>query len=205
VPFWLRELFIAIQPYFFTVMATLVSACATITTGSGQTVNVLTDPEGAACIFRRDGAVIGIVNPTPGGLSVTKSHLAIEVDCRKDGFLDAVGAVGRQFQPMTFGNIILGGLIGVFVDAASGATAQYDASVSIRLTPAEFEDALSRDKFFDLQRDTLIDQAKLVKGRITATCQPADCEAQLGLAGNEELRGLERIETMRKSARLKSP
>ena len=97
------------------LVAMFVSACATITTGTGQTVNVMTEPEGAVCIFRRDNAVIGVVNPTPGSLSVTKSHAAIEVDCRKEGFLDAVGAVGRQFQPMTFGNIILGGLIGVIV------------------------------------------------------------------------------------------
>jgi len=185
--------------------AILASGCATITTGSGQTVNVLTEPEGAACIFRRDGAVIGIVNPTPGSLSVTKSHAGIEVDCRKEGFLDAVGAVGRQFQPMTFGNIILGGLIGIIVDAASGATAQYDSTISIRLTPAEFDDSQSRDKFFDLQRETLIAQAKLVKERIANACQSSDCDAQLRLADEEERHGLTRIESMRKSARLKSP
>jgi hypothetical protein len=187
------------------LVAMFVSACATITTGTGQTVNVMTEPEGAVCIFRRDNAVIGVVNPTPGSLSVTKSHAAIEVDCRKEGFLDAVGAVGRQFQPMTFGNIILGGLIGVIVDAASGATAQYDATVSIRLTPAEFADAQARDSFFDLQRETLVTQSKLVKERIAGGCLRADCEAQIRLAGEEEMRGLARIEVMRKNARIKAP
>jgi hypothetical protein len=182
---------------------TLAGGCATITTGSAQNVNVMTEPEGAACIFRREGAVIGIVNPTPGSLSVTKSHVAIEVDCRKEGFLDAVGTIGRQFQPMTFGNIILGGLIGVIVDAASGATAQYDPTVSIRMTPAEFDDPESRDKFFELQKETLISQTKLVKVRIANTCHSSDCDAQLRLAGEEEQRGLARIESMRKSARLK--
>jgi hypothetical protein len=187
------------------LVSMFASACATITTGSSQTVNVMTEPEGAACIFRREDAVIGVVNPTPGSLSVTKSHAAIEVDCRKEGFLDAIGAVGRQFQPMTFGNIIFGGLIGVIVDAASGATAQYDATVSIRLTPAEFADTQARDNFFDLQRETLVTQSRLVKERIAGSCQAADCDAQLRLAEEQELRGLTRIEAMRKNARIKAP
>lgn len=185
------------------LLAVLANGCATITTGSAQNVNVLTEPEGAACIFRRNGSVIGIVNPTPGSLSVTKSHTAIEIDCRKAGFLDATGTVGRQFQPMTFGNVILGGLIGVIVDAASGATAQYDPTVSIRMTPAEFDDSESRDRFFELQRETLVSQTKLVKERIATSCSATDCDRQLRLAIEAEQQGLDRIESMRKSAKLK--
>jgi hypothetical protein len=185
-------------------VAWLACGCATITTGSGQAVNVITEPEGAACIFRRDGAVIGIVNPTPGSLSITKSHTAIDVDCRKEGFLDAIGSVGKQFQPMTFGNIILGGLIGVIVDVASGATAQYEPTVSIRLTPAEFDDQQARDRFFDQQKATLVAQTKLVRERIANACRSTDCDAQLRLANEEEQRALARIESMRKSARIKS-
>jgi hypothetical protein len=105
---------------------------------------------------------------------------------------------------MTFGNILLGGLIGVIVDVASGATAQYDPSVSIRLTPAEFDNPQSRDKFFDQQKATLIVQAKLVRERIVGACRTTDCDAQLRLATEEEQRALARIESMRTSARVKS-
>jgi len=56
--------------------------------------------------FRREGEVIGIVNPTPGSLTVKKSHADIDVTCVKEGFVDAVGRVGSKFQAMTFGNIL---------------------------------------------------------------------------------------------------
>jgi hypothetical protein len=181
----------------------LLGGCATLTTSSSQTVTLTTEPPGAACTFKREGEVIGIVNPTPGSLSVKKSHADIDVTCVKEGFLDAVGRVGSKFQAMTFGNILFGGIIGIVVDAASGATAEYEANVAIRMTPAEFPSIEARDKFFDLQRETFVTQARQVKERISSMCQPPDCERQLALAADEEKAGLARIEMQRQSARVK--
>ncbi len=42
-----------------------LGGCATLTTSSSQTVTLTTEPPGAACTFKREGEVIGIVNPTP--------------------------------------------------------------------------------------------------------------------------------------------
>ena len=39
--------------------------------------------------------------------------------------------MASEFQAMTFGNILFGGLIGVVVDAASGATHEYPPLVTI--------------------------------------------------------------------------
>lgn len=183
--------------------STLLGGCATLTTSASQTVTLTTEPPGAACTFKREGEVIGIVNPTPGSLSVKKSHADIDVNCVKEGFLDAVGRVGSKFQAMTFGNILFGGIIGIVVDAASGATAEYEANVAIRMTPAEFPSIEARDKFFDLQRETFVTQATQVKERISSMCQPPDCERQLALAADEEKAGLARIEMQRQSARVK--
>lgn len=183
--------------------STLLGGCATLTTSASQTVTLTTEPPGAACTFKREGEVIGIVNPTPGSLSVKKSHADIDVTCVKEGFLDAVGRVGSKFQAMTFGNILFGGIIGIVVDAASGATAEYEANVAIRMTPAEFPSIEARDKFFDLQRETFVTQATQVKERISSMCQPPDCERQLALAADEEKAGLARIEMQRQSARVK--
>ena len=90
----------------------LCGGCATLTTSSSQTVTVQTDPPGAICEFMRDRAVVGIVNPTPGTLLVSKSRLDMTIRCDKDGYLEATGAVGSRFQAMTFGNILFGGLVG---------------------------------------------------------------------------------------------
>lgn len=197
----------------------LLSGCATLTTSSSQNVTVTTEPPGAACSFKRDGQVIGVVNPTPGSLSVSKSHTAIDVSCAKEGFLDATGAVGSRFQAMTFGNILFGGIIGIVVDAASGATAKYDPTITIRLIPSEFADAAARDRFFDEQRDTFVAQARQVRARISEMCQSSahrsdagsiggaspNCDDQLRLAGEEEKAGLARIEAQRQTARIKTP
>jgi hypothetical protein len=184
--------------------SSLLGGCATLTTSPSQTVTLTTEPPGAACTFRRDGEVIGIVNPTPGSLSVKKSHADIDVSCVKEGFIDAVGRVGSKFQAMTFGNILFGGIIGIAVDAVSGATAEYEANVAIRLTPVEFPSAEARDRFFDQQRQTFVDQAKQVRERISSMCSPPDCEQQLRQADDEEKAGLARIETQRQAARIKA-
>lgn len=197
----------------------LLSGCATLTTSSSQTVTMTTEPPGAACTFKRDGQVIGVVNPTPGSLSVSKSHTAIDVSCVKEGFVDATGSVGSKFQAMTFGNILFGGIIGIVVDAASGATAEYEPTITIRLTPSEFADAAARDRFFDEQRDTFVAQAKQVRARISEKCQSGgrasgagsmgvaspNCDDQLRMADEEEKSGLARIEAQRQTARIKTP
>jgi hypothetical protein len=183
--------------------SSLLGGCATLTTSSSQTVTLTTEPPGAACTFKREGEVIGIINPTPGSLTVSKSHSDIDVSCTREGYLDAVGRVGSKFQAMTFGNILFGGIIGIAVDAVSGATAEYEANVSIRMTPAEFASVEARDKFFDQQRETFLAQARQVKERISSMCKPPDCEQQLRLAADEEKAGLARIEAQRQAARVK--
>ena len=207
---------------------TMLSGCATITMGSSQTVVLTTEPVGAACTFNRDGAVVGVINPTPGSLNVSKSHSTIDVSCVKDGFLDAKGVVGKHFQPMTFGNILFGGIIGIVVDAASGATAEYEPTVSIRLIPSTFANIEARDNFFDQERESFIAQAKLVRERITKLCEGGecdvfaksgldprpqvrkmcntnDCDRQLRLADEEQKLGLERIEVQRNTSTIKAP
>lgn len=187
-----------------TLALSLLGGCATLTTSSSQTVTLTTEPPGAACTFKRDGEVIGIVNPTPGSLTVNKSHADIDVTCVKVDYIDAIGRVGSKFQAMTFGNILFGGIIGIVVDAASGATAEYEANVAIRLTPAEFPNEQARDRFFEQQRETFVAQAKQVKDRIARMCEPANCDRQLKLADEEERAGLARIEAQRQSARIKA-
>jgi hypothetical protein len=56
---------------------------------------------------------------------VHKSQEPIQVKCTKDGFADATGSIPANFQGWTIGNAILGGVIGVVVDAESGAMHEY--------------------------------------------------------------------------------
>ena len=160
----------------------LCSGCATITKGTSQTVTIDTDPSGATCTMTRDAKTLAVVNPTPGSVSIVKSSAPITVLCRKPDFLDAAGTLTSQFQAMTFGNVLFGGLIGVVVDAASGATHEYDPIITITLIPAQFPDTAARDAFFDRMRSTLIREAAEVKARIEKQCRGTQCDQELGAA-----------------------
>lgn len=115
----------------------LLGGCATITKGTTQSVMVDTNPEGAICRFSRFDKEIAVVNPTPGMLSIEKSKAPLTVICTRDGYYPNSGALKANFEPMAWGNILLGGIVGVIIDAASGADAKYDALIKITLQKIE--------------------------------------------------------------------
>lgn len=112
------------------------TACASITTGTSQSVSVLTEPAGAMCVVSRNGETLGIINPTPGSLTVSKSSSALTVRCERAGYQVGLSTVPAGMQAMTAGNLLLGGVIGLGIDAASGAMNQYPSNVSLAL-PAQ--------------------------------------------------------------------
>ncbi len=115
------------------IFAVIITGCATITTGTTQSILVDTKPAGAICRFSREGKEIGVVNPTPGMFVIDKSVIPMSAICTKDGYFPTTGAVQSHFQPVTLGNVLLGGVVGVIVDTASGAQSIYEASITIDL------------------------------------------------------------------------
>ena len=115
----------------FLLPMTLLSACATIVNGSSQTVTLSTAPPGATCTVDRMGARIGAVAQTPGSLRLDKSKNDLTVTCSKPGFQTATVTKPSSFGGATFGNIIAGGVIGVVVDAASGANYEYPGDIRL--------------------------------------------------------------------------
>jgi hypothetical protein len=182
--------------------AVVTAGCATITTGGFQTITVRTEPEGADCRFSQDGNVVARVNPTPGPILVGKTSSGISVLCRKDGYQDTAGIVGSEFQPMTLGNILLGGLIGVVVDASTGATAKYPETVTFLLVPHEFKNAMDRDRFFADLADSFLRDYEIVLGRIKKSCLPESCERQLRVAEAGRAAKLAEIEQKRLLAKV---
>lgn len=181
--------------------APFLTGCATITTGTDQRVEILTDPEGAACSFTRNGESIGEVNPTPGHLTVSKANADILVNCSKEGYFENAGKVGSKFQAMTFGNILFGGLIGVIIDVASGATTEYEPRIKITMVPTGFPSIADRDSFFDRLKRVLSEESKEVRDRIQAQCGAApQCGQQLALADEEEKKANAQLESQRERA-----
>jgi hypothetical protein len=124
-------------PICLILIVVVTTGCATITTGTSQAVLVDTEPTGAICRFSRLNKEIGVVNPTPGMLSVDKSIYPLSATCTKDGFYPAGGLLNSNYQPMTMGNILFGGIVGIVIDSASGAQSIYDASIKVTLKKIE--------------------------------------------------------------------
>ena len=181
----------------------LLPACATITQGSTDTVTIDTRPPGASCEIKQDGQVIAFINPTPGSMVVPKSKNDIAVLCQRDGYESAAGAMASEFAGMTFGNILFGGVIGVAVDAASGAMNQYPPLITLTLQPKEFRDLDEKDDFFDNQRDEFIRQYDATVARIKDRCEDRiECDRQIAAAEKAKETKLIEIEQHRLAARV---
>ncbi len=115
------------------------TGCATILAGKSQTVTVNTNPPGARCELIREGRVIGTVENTPGAITLVKSKHDIDVLCRKDGFGESKGFADSGIEGATFGNIVLGGLIGWGIDSAVGADNKYPELLNVNLVPMTAE------------------------------------------------------------------
>lgn len=114
--------------------AVALSGCATVIKGSSQTVGIATPPtSGATCILTSSQGNWTVV--TPGAVTVEKSKEDIQARCTKEGWQDAVAIIPSNFQGWTVGNLLLGGVIGFGVDAATGAINEYPHSFQIPMTP----------------------------------------------------------------------
>ncbi len=151
-----------------------MSGCATLVKGTSQSITVNTKPTGATCTLSREDKTIAIVNPTPGTVSVDKDKDDISVLCKKDEYNDSTGVLSSKLQGMTFGNILLGGLIGVAIDAGSGAMTQYDSMMIITMIPKTFESFSDRDEFFDSMKNDYVDQYSKLKERMISGCEMID-------------------------------
>lgn len=141
----------------------LLSGCATVVKGRTQNLTVATDPPAAACELHRKGKLIGAVSPTPGNIQVDKSSADIDLSCTKPNYLKSETKVSSSFQSWTLGNAILGGLVGVVVDAGSGAAHEYQSTLTVKLIPESFASEGERTKFFEALRSDIAANDKLKK------------------------------------------
>lgn len=154
--------------------------------GTDQTVTVSTDPAGATCNLSRNEKPIGVVNPTPGSINLDKSTADVTVRCTKKDFEEETAILSSQFQGMTVGNAIFGGLVGLAIDAGSGAMNEYPSSVELMLTPTFFESIAARDDFYkrllariDTQNQEAIAKIrKKCEGELTDQCSGPIAEAE---------------------------
>ncbi len=101
--------------FLFSLLVTFsLSGCATIMHGTDQSLTVSSTPPGAAVMV--NGVKMGT---TPMAIELDRGDQHF-VTVAKDGFTPAEFTVTKEVSGWAWGNIFLGGLIGLAVDAATG-------------------------------------------------------------------------------------
>ena len=89
---------------------------------------------GAMCTLQSPGVGSRSVQ-TPSNIILPKSKHNVAVSCTARCYAPGVATLASHTEVMAAGNILFGGVIGLGVDAASGAMNTYDANVDVIMTP----------------------------------------------------------------------
>src|SRR5215470_9811030 len=113
----------------------LAGGCASVVKGSTQSIAISTPPTtGATCQLASAQGNWMVVSP--GVASVEKSKEDIQIRCANSGWQEAASTIPSNFQGWTVGNIVFGGLIGLGVDAATGAINDYPHTFQVPMVQA---------------------------------------------------------------------
>ena len=172
--------------------AVWVSGCATIVKGTDQTITLTTDPNGAVCDLERQGKMIGMIDPTPGTLEVDRDKDEILITCNLEGYEETASILTSDFTGYTLGNILLGGIIGIGVDAATGANSEYPDSVTLIMIPEEFSSEQQRDELYGKLKQQVTDRADaLIEKHLSQCGRNFKTECEKRAAEAEEARDAE--------------
>jgi hypothetical protein len=129
---------------FLTVSTALLvlSACSTIVSGTQQSLFIDTPhADGAECKLTDSKNGTWYLQQAPGSVTVAKGNGPMNIVCTKAGYELTNISTDEETAGATFGNIILGGGIGILVDAASGAAQKYPDKIVVWMKPKHFETA----------------------------------------------------------------
>jgi phosphoketolase len=108
--------------------------CATITKGTTQTIAVDTPGvPGATCTIQTPNGPRGLV--TPGNVALDKQSAGLPITCTKECYTMGSSMIPSNTEAMAAGNVLLGGVVGLGVDAATGAMNKYPDLVTVAMLP----------------------------------------------------------------------
>jgi hypothetical protein len=114
--------------------ALVLVGCATITKGTTQTIAVDTPGvAGATCTIQTQSGPRGLT--TPGNVVLDKGSSPLPIQCTKECYTIGSSIIPSNTETMAAGNVLLGGIIGLGVDAATGAMNKYPDIVTVAMMP----------------------------------------------------------------------
>ena len=181
-------------------------ACATIIHGTTQELSINSEPPGASCTVDREGAATGVVNPTPGKLTVRRHKDSIAVSCALDGYEQSNEVVAASFTGLTMANLIVpGGTVGFIIDATTGANNKYPERIVVFMTPSTFPNGPTRDAYYAGVKTRLEDAATAEVKRITQFCATPGselCRTEVRQVGDVRDKAMADVEQKRLAARV---
>jgi len=102
------------------IVIVMLNSCATLLSGTKQEVYVNTEPQGAKILV--NGMDQGVL--TPATLIVKRQKQSVYT-FQKQGYEDGTVAQYGSFNTVSLVNILIGGIIGIIIDASSGAMWEY--------------------------------------------------------------------------------
>lgn len=129
-------------------VAVSLTGCATVVSGTSQSLFIDTPHvEGASCKLADSKDGQWYLKDTPSSVTVSKGNGPMQITCNKAGYATTSVSVEEGFAGATLGNVILGGGIGIFVDAASGAAQRYPDKIVIWMKPKSWKSAAERKEW----------------------------------------------------------
>jgi hypothetical protein len=122
-------------PFFVFAMALCIAlpGCATVVQGTSQSVAISTPPaNGARCVVSSPAGSYTVT--TPGNATVRRTGNDLDIACDKPGFQHATLKVAAHFNVPTPGNLLAGGIVGLGVDAVTGANFNYPTEIVVPMT-----------------------------------------------------------------------
>lgn len=122
-----------LRALFVCLLGSQVIACASITSGTTQTVSVNTAPTaGAACELANEKGTWQVPK-TPGVTTITRAYGDLVVTCSDPLGADGATTVQSGTVGAAFGNIVAGGIIGAAIDMSSGAAYEYPSAITVSM------------------------------------------------------------------------
>ena len=104
--------------------------CATLVNSADQNVSFVSDPEGA--LVKIDGVPVG---RTPAVVPVRRKGGSKTVHFELPGYKTTTMTLKKSIDGWVAGNLLIGGIIGLGIDAVSGRGGSFPNSVSVVLEP----------------------------------------------------------------------
>ena len=179
-----------------------VGACASIASDSKTETAIETEPAIADCKFYGHHYFLQVA--TPATVTLPAKAAPITVICEAESHRREVAYLDTEADGWIFGNILLGGGIGVLIDGATGAGQEFPERVFLPLEPEVFESVEARDRWYATRReeveDRWQDEIDAAEGRCEDRSRETPCEPRTQSLEEQRDAELQKLEARRLAA-----